>query len=100
MGHKKIDRVHLMDALMQRDRINVGRRLFTTIKGYLGMALETSQKGDVICVLLGCTTPIALRPVGNRFRYVGECYLHGLMEGKAMEWLDSGVCQLEDIVLC
>jgi len=98
--HGEIDPVHLRDALMQRDRINLGRRLVTTKRGYVGMALETTQKGDVIGVHLGCTMPVVLRPVGDHFRVVGECYIHGLMEGEAMEWLETGECQLEEIVLC
>ncbi len=51
--HGEIDCVHLRDALMQRDRVNVGRRLVTTKRGYMGMVLKTTQKEDVICVLLG-----------------------------------------------
>ena len=35
-----IDVVHLRDALMQRDRVNLGRRLVTTMRGYVGMALR------------------------------------------------------------
>ena len=95
-----VNALHLRDALMQRDRINVRRKLVTTAKGYVGMTMEMVEKGDVLCVLLGCTMPMVLRPAGEQFGVVAECYIHGLMEGKAMEWLENGECQLEDIVLC
>ena len=96
-----IDHVHLRDALMQRDRVNLHRRLITTERGYVGMALETVEKNDVVAVLLGCSTPIVLRKVevgsGHvRWQVVGECYIHGIMDGEAMEW---GI-EAQDIILC
>ncbi|MCJ1456850.1 hypothetical protein MMC28_007216 [Mycoblastus sanguinarius] len=98
-----IDAVHLRDALMQRDRINLGRRLVTTGRGYIGMALETVfRETDFVAVLLGCSTPLILRPSRRcddgevRWKIVGECYLHGTMTGEAMEW---GI-EIQDIVLC
>ncbi|KAI9772823.1 MAG: hypothetical protein M1840_008705 [Geoglossum simile] len=96
-----IDPVLLRDALMQRDHITVRRRIITTGRGYVGMASETVQKDDIICVLLGCSVPVVLRQVDkDSFEYVGECYVHGVMEGEAMQWLKTGECQLEDFVLC
>ncbi|MCJ1243494.1 hypothetical protein MMC30_000691 [Trapelia coarctata] len=98
---EKIDAVHLRDALMQRDRVNLGRRLVTTERGYVGMALETVERADVVAVLLGCSTPMVLRQVQGdsgylRWKVVGECYLHGIMNGEAMGW---GL-KTQDIVLC
>ncbi|MCJ1426953.1 hypothetical protein MMC29_004856 [Sticta canariensis] len=98
---EKIDAVHLRDALMQRDRVNLGMRLVTTERGHVGMALETVERTDVVAVLLGCSTPMVLRPVQGdagylKWKVVGECYLHGIMNGEAMGW---GL-ETEDIVLC
>ena len=98
---EKIDALHLRDALMQRDRINLRRRLVTTEKGYIGIARENVESTDVVAVLLGCSTPIVLRQVQGdpgylRWRVVGECYLHGVMKGEAMGW---GL-KTQDIVLC
>lgn len=95
-----IDAVHLRNALMQRDRINLSRRLVTTERGYVGMALETVERGDAVGVLYGCSMPIVLREsktnVGeSRWRVIGECYLHGMMNGEAMEWGTN----TQDIVL-
>ncbi len=95
----EVDASLLRDALMQRDRVNVRRRLVTTKKGYVGMALEAVEPGDVICVLLGCTVPMVLRPAGDKYQVVGECYLHGLMEGQALKWVEDGVHQLDDFIL-
>ena len=106
---KEIDAHALREALMQRDRVNVRRRMVITSEGYVGMVLETVHKNDLIVALLGCTMPMALRPiptlnhdgeVSKRFEVVGECYIHGLMEGQAMEWLEKGEVDLQDIAIC
>lgn len=86
---------------MQRDRVNLGMRLVTTERGHVGMALETVERTDVVAVLLGCSTPMVLRQVQGdaghlKWKVVGECYLHGIMNGEAMGW---GL-ETEDIVLC
>ncbi len=58
--------------------------IITTREGYIGLAPPKALPGDHVCVLLGCATPLLLRPVPNhQFRVVGECYVHGLMDGEA-----------------
>lgn len=60
-----------------------GRQLMHTTGGYLGIAPPLAREGDIICVLLGCHTPMVLRPQGeNQFRIVGECYTLGISEGE------------------
>ena len=60
-----------------------GRSFIKTREGYIGLAPRTAVPGDHVCFLLGCSTPILLRPApNNRFRVVGECYVHGLMNGE------------------
>jgi len=60
----------------------VGRRLaVTAAKAYLVMAPPTARAGDAVCVLLGGETPFVLRPEkGGTYSFVGEAYVHGLME--------------------
>ncbi|KAH8789969.1 hypothetical protein F5882DRAFT_267251, partial [Hyaloscypha sp. PMI_1271] len=76
-----------------------GRRFFTTEKGYMGLGPPTLQPGDVICVIFGGITPFALRKQESdfssssqniRYRLVGECYLHGIMHGEAINELEEG----------
>jgi len=99
-----VDAAVLRDALMARDRINVRRRLITTSRGFVGMALEEARLDDVIVVLLGCSMPMVLRPVQigveTEYKIVGECYIHGIMKGEAMDWLREGECELEELVIC
>jgi hypothetical protein len=44
------------------------------------------QRGDCIASLEGVHVPYILRQVGERFELIGDCYIHGVMQG---EWLDQ-----------
>jgi hypothetical protein len=56
--------------------------------------------GDIVCVLLGCSVPVILRLVegshDNEYYFVGEAYMHGIMDGEAMEELTAGDYKLEE----
>ncbi|KAF2629366.1 hypothetical protein BU25DRAFT_409267 [Macroventuria anomochaeta] len=73
------------------------RRLITTRTGFLGLAPDEVKIGDTVAILLGCNHPVVLRPHEDGFKYVGECYIHGLMDGEAVEAAYHGECQFEDI---
>ncbi|RYP44603.1 hypothetical protein DL768_008952 [Monosporascus sp. mg162] len=85
----------------------VGRRLFLTERGYVGLGPEHMEKGDAAVVLLGSSVPHILRPdvktdavvgslqtdVGHegkvssvepRWSYVGEAYCDGIMDGELL----------------
>lgn len=65
------------------------RRLIITEHDFLGLAPEMSKKRDFICILYGCSVPVALRrmvdPVTDEeyFTFIGECYVHGIMDSEA-----------------
>ncbi len=64
------------------------RKFFTTSnKTLFGLGPDGLQSGDVVAVLYGCSVPVVLRAVENRTHYklVGECYIHGLMDGQAVK---------------
>lgn len=78
-----------------------GRSFITTREGYIGFASMAAQPGDVVLVILGCDSPMLLRPtsVSNAKRIsqglvtvvyelkwlvVGNCYMPGLMNGEAI----------------
>ena len=61
-----------------------GRSFFTTNDGYIGLAPIATKPGDQVCILLGCQSPLVLRPCGDgSHRVVGECYIDGFMDGAA-----------------
>jgi hypothetical protein len=57
--------------------------LCTTAKGYLAAVPFTAKVGDCIAVLAGGRVPFVLRPIGDHYRFVGPCYVHGIMHGEA-----------------
>jgi len=76
------------------------RRIFSTQKGYLGSAPEEGQEGDMICVLMGGEVTFILRKNGDSHCHlIGECYVHGIMDGKAMDAVEDGRISLQDFVI-
>ncbi|KAE8447238.1 hypothetical protein EG329_010932 [Mollisiaceae sp. DMI_Dod_QoI] len=68
------------------DRASLGSRMFRGEKNFLGTGSRYVQPGDLICVLYGGQTPFVLREVEEgRMRFVGDCYVHGIMEGEALD---------------
>ncbi|KAL7623760.1 hypothetical protein AAE478_005313 [Parahypoxylon ruwenzoriense] len=49
------------------------------------LAPEAVQLGDQVCVLLGCPTPVLLRPISDRrFRFIGACVYLNASYGEAL----------------
>ena len=88
-------------ATIRVGNVFMGRRLITTEKGYIGVALNKARRGDLIVIALGSSVPFVLRPKerGDRYTFVGEAYVHGIMEGQAMEWLESGKCKVREFTI-
>ncbi|KAH8193959.1 hypothetical protein TruAng_011874 [Truncatella angustata] len=63
-----------------------GRRVFHCGDGKLGLGPAAAQPGDRVAVLFGGIVPFVLRPAeGGSWRFVGECFVPGLMQGEAVE---------------
>ena len=77
----------LLDSLPYLDGVYaamLGRVFFTTEAGFIGLAPKAARKGDRVHILLGCQSPMLLRPEETgTFSVVGECYIHRLMDGEA-----------------
>lgn len=81
-----------------------GRRLARVVQkdwNTDGLALvpQCVREGDQIFVLLGGQVLYALRPVGEMYRFLGECYVHGLMDGEVLDILETGLARVADLVL-
>jgi hypothetical protein len=68
-------------------KVLLGRRLFQSEKGYIGLCPHSAREGDTIWIMPGCVTPIVLRAISestqsNAFEYVGPAYVHGIMYGE------------------
>jgi hypothetical protein len=73
----------------------IWRRLSYSEKGYMALVSHQAQIGDLIFILCGGSMLYVLRPKGDNFILIGECYVHGLMDGEAIEIL--GLTQLEEV---
>jgi len=91
----------LIDWLYDHDTTLLGKKLFRTEKGYLGMTCPHVRAGDKVRVLWGGRLPFVLREKGqvilapgdsedpqvvmSHVLIGGECYVHGLADGEAVE---------------
>jgi hypothetical protein len=61
----------------------------------IGIAPQPSQKSDIICILYGCSVPVVLEPQPDgTYKFVGECYVHGKMDGEAVDPIPSGAKEM------
>jgi hypothetical protein len=91
--------MNMMTALMKASAL---RNLGLSQKLYLLMVPNTAVVGDVIWALAGGQVLYILRPMNreiNQYRFIGECYAHGLMDGDIVRRLHLGEARMEDISL-
>ncbi|GAW14008.1 hypothetical protein ANO14919_034000 [Xylariales sp. No.14919] len=67
-----------------------GRVFARTRREYYVLGPAALEAEDIVCVLFGGKVPFCLRPWGKRYLLVGECYVHGLMKGEAIDMLVRG----------
>jgi hypothetical protein len=76
-------------AVRNMSRAVWGRRLsisYSDDKGvYWGLVPVSTQLGDKICVLQCCAVPYVLPEVDGHYILVGDRYIHGIMQGEALE---------------
>ncbi|KUJ12783.1 uncharacterized protein LY89DRAFT_193119 [Mollisia scopiformis] len=84
-----------------KDNAPSERTIIVTANGWIGQMGHPNRvrTGDLICVLLGCSVPMTLRPVDDHFEVVGDAYLDGVIFGEAIEALRRGVVGLRDFEL-
>jgi hypothetical protein len=66
------------------------RKFARTTEGYYVLGPRVMETGDVISVLFGGKVPFCLRPWGSHYLLVGECYVHGFMNGESVDMLERG----------
>ncbi|KAF2493461.1 HET-domain-containing protein [Lophium mytilinum] len=97
------------------DLVTSNRRFFITRTGYLGLGPEDMEVGDSVYVINGSNVPLVLReevphfrdesnrtkenttdPTYPHFRLIGQCYVHGIMDGEACQDAEKDI----ELVLC
>lgn len=67
---------------------------FITENGFIGVGPAETKVGDMVTVLFGGAMPFILREIdagerGGCYTYVGHSYVHGIMDGEAVEGSDA-----------
>jgi hypothetical protein len=79
------------------------RQFFYTKNGYMGVGPIALRVGDKICGFLGGQMLYAIRPrlKSNlqEYTFLGECYVHGFMDGEALRYRDDGSVESFRVVL-
>ncbi|ENI00132.1 hypothetical protein COCC4DRAFT_151376 [Bipolaris maydis ATCC 48331] len=61
-------------------------RYFLTGKGYIGVGSMSLLQQDSVWVVAGCRVPLIFREINSyTFQVVGGAYVHGFMQGEALE---------------
>ncbi|KAH0424699.1 hypothetical protein CcaCcLH18_11421 [Colletotrichum camelliae] len=66
------------------------RAFARTQYGYYVLGPIVMEPGDLGCVLYGGKMPFCLRPWGSKYLLVGECYVHGIMNGEMIKMAERG----------
>lgn len=85
----------LVVKFLERVQSIIWNRRFLVTKDYewIGLAPMTAKVNDLVCILYGCSVPVVLRRqrdlMGTEyFQLIGECYVHGMMDGEAVDAVD------------
>jgi hypothetical protein len=97
--------VHQFDSSVMTCAWN--RRFFISEKGYIGFAPSHAAPGDTIVVLFGGNVPYILRKnepatwgsSETTYIFLGDSYVHGIMDGEVIESLERGDVAKELITL-
>jgi hypothetical protein len=78
------------------------RTFFLTGEGYMGLGPHSMSVDDLVYLLIGGKTPFILRSANDRtvgrlgtklcHQLIGDCYVHGIMHGEAMEDYERKRC--------
>jgi hypothetical protein len=87
--------------------VTSGRRFAITDSGYIGLIPSYATAEDQIWALAGGNILFVLRKRPKRFfsledtryEFIGECYIHGMMDGEAVQLVNNGSAQVQSVVL-
>jgi hypothetical protein len=101
----EVVRIKFAEWLRKWNSFRIGKKLFRTERGYLGISCEHVRRGDRLAILWGGRLPYILRQHGDTllpgvrgrpsltddtvvptYKLIGgECYVHGLADGEGLD---------------
>lgn len=73
----------------------MGRSVLWTDEGHLCLGPGDTEVGDWVCLVMGGYVFYVLRERKGRLELVGECYVHGLMDGEVLDSVKHGKWELQ-----
>jgi len=61
------------------------RRVVRTFKGYMALAPASTREGDYVVLFEGGRLPLVVRKNEEYWTILGDCYVHGIMNGEAFD---------------
>lgn len=84
-----LERTEVEAGLFFADRVSLrGRSLCCTKAGRICNTMHSTEHGDLIAAFQGANRLYVLRPVGEKYRLIGDAYIDGLMYGEAYDGLN------------
>jgi hypothetical protein len=79
--------VETLDHISKSLRFSHGmhRLFFATSEGHMGLGPKSMQPDDLVVILRGAIYPFILRNMEGYYQLVGTAYVHGIMDGEAVE---------------
>ncbi|PMD60902.1 uncharacterized protein K444DRAFT_628928 [Hyaloscypha bicolor E] len=77
-----------VDLVIMSEMSRRRRKVILTSRGFFGVAPQSANVGDQLYLLPGTEFPSLLRRYPKEeieYEFVGECYIHGLMNGQGMK---------------
>ena len=74
----------------------VYKQFCITTRGYFCLVPHLTHPTDLIAIVKGYDMPVALRPVGQYFVLLGDCYVYGMMEPQATNLIDEFSIKVRD----
>lgn len=69
-------------------RVARNRKFCISRKRLMGWCPFHTEPGDRLCILFGGQTPYVVRKEGAGYRFLGEAYIHGVMNGEVLGMAD------------
>lgn len=98
----------IIAGFLRRVQSVVWQRCMVTTQEHqlLGLVPNNARENDLVCILYGCSVPVILRryqkdstasdEAGSTcYRFIGECYLHSVMDGGAFRIRDEKLERLK-----
>jgi hypothetical protein len=63
-----------------------GRRFGITGRGHFCLIPRFAERNDLVCIPFGSKVPFVFRKMLDHYMNIGDCYVHGAMNGEALAW--------------